>query len=137
MLEWVRRAAARLDLFAGRGPLEALAAAGQQDALRRQSLVALAREEDWAVSEQELSLLSIQQAAGEVGWRERQKAGTMRDRKSTRLNSSHVRISYAVFCLKKKTSLPRRIERPRLVQELRPAARLRLFAATARRCRAR
>src|SRR3989442_3481953 len=24
-----------------------------------------------------------------------------RDRKSTRLNSSHVRISYAVFCLKK------------------------------------
>src|SRR5690554_533435 len=25
------------------------------------------------------------------------------DRKSTRLNSSHVRISYAVFCLKKKT----------------------------------
>src|SRR5439155_9818262 len=38
-----------------------------------------------------------------------------RDRKSTRLNSSHVAISYAVFCLKKKkkmafpslTSLPR------------------------------
>src|SRR3989442_3257658 len=27
---------------------------------------------------------------------------TCRDRKSTRLNSSHVRISYAVFCLKKK-----------------------------------
>src|SRR5690554_7700376 len=26
----------------------------------------------------------------------------MVDRKSTRLNSSHVRISYAVFCLKKK-----------------------------------
>src|SRR5690554_7183043 len=26
----------------------------------------------------------------------------IRDRKSTRLNSSHVRISYAVFCLKKK-----------------------------------
>src|SRR3989442_9039170 len=25
------------------------------------------------------------------------------DRKSTRLNSSHVRISYAVFCLKKET----------------------------------
>src|SRR5690554_7449533 len=28
---------------------------------------------------------------------------SFRDRKSTRLNSSHVRISYAVFCLKKKT----------------------------------
>src|SRR5690554_7484330 len=27
------------------------------------------------------------------------------DRKSTRLNSSHVRISYAVFCLKKKKKL--------------------------------
>src|SRR5436309_8385087 len=26
------------------------------------------------------------------------------DRKSTRLNSSHVKISYAVFCLKKKKS---------------------------------
>src|SRR5690606_28048403 len=26
------------------------------------------------------------------------------DRKSTRLNSSHVKISYAVFCLKKKTN---------------------------------
>src|SRR5699024_11393284 len=29
--------------------------------------------------------------------------GCVRDRKSTRLNSSHVSISYAVFCLKKKS----------------------------------
>src|SRR5690349_24154484 len=29
-------------------------------------------------------------------------AEVLRDRKSTRLNSSHVEISYAVFCLKKK-----------------------------------
>src|SRR3712207_8338507 len=29
------------------------------------------------------------------------------DRKSTRLNSSHANISYAVFCLKKKTGLHR------------------------------
>src|SRR5256885_7969288 len=29
------------------------------------------------------------------------------DRKSTRLNSSHLVISYAVFCLKKKKNLPR------------------------------
>src|SRR3712207_7001301 len=28
-----------------------------------------------------------------------------KDRKSTRLNSSHANISYAVFCLKKKTTL--------------------------------
>src|SRR5207249_8142987 len=35
--------------------------------------------------------------------------GVVADRKSTRLNSSHVSISYAVFCLKKtmiKTALP-------------------------------
>src|SRR5688572_32037084 len=31
------------------------------------------------------------------------------DRKSTRLNSSHSQISYAVFCLKKKTYLARHI----------------------------
>src|SRR3989442_6268635 len=31
------------------------------------------------------------------------------DRKSTRLNSSHVRISYAVFCLKKKKKLERHL----------------------------
>src|SRR5690606_39627163 len=31
-------------------------------------------------------------------------AGRAGDRKSTRLNSSHVKISYAVFCLKKKTT---------------------------------
>src|SRR3712207_3631188 len=30
------------------------------------------------------------------------KAGSWGDRKSTRLNSSHANISYAVFCLKKK-----------------------------------
>src|ERR1039457_7236227 len=34
------------------------------------------------------------------------------DRKSTRLNSSHLVISYAVFCLKKKTSTPARPPAP-------------------------
>src|SRR5690625_6986670 len=33
--------------------------------------------------------------------------GDNEDRKSTRLNSSHVAISYAVFCLKKKTTYHR------------------------------
>src|SRR5699024_11505988 len=33
----------------------------------------------------------------------------IRDRKSTRLNSSHVSISYAVFCLKKKNGRYRSI----------------------------
>src|SRR5260221_9597089 len=36
-----------------------------------------------------------------VGFLERERVG-FRDRKSTRLNSSHTVISYAVFCLKKK-----------------------------------
>src|SRR5690606_42076831 len=31
--------------------------------------------------------------------------GSIEDRKSTRLNSSHVKISYAVFCLKKKSDI--------------------------------
>src|SRR5690606_39389614 len=35
--------------------------------------------------------------------RRRRLARAARDRQSTRLNSSHVKISYAVFCLKKKT----------------------------------
>src|SRR2546430_11498031 len=34
--------------------------------------------------------------------------GSTQDRKSTRLNSSHSQISYAVFCLKKKKNIHRR-----------------------------
>src|SRR3712207_8070159 len=46
---------------------------------------------------------------GDIGWREdrrqmyeREVAVPRLDRKSTRLNSSHANISYAVFCLKQK-----------------------------------
>src|SRR6266498_4371238 len=42
----------------------------------------------------------VDHAEGVLGLRVAER--TDRDRKSTRLNSSHVRISYAVFCLKKK-----------------------------------
>src|SRR5256712_1667502 len=42
-----------------------------------------------------------------------------RDRKSTRLNSSHLQISYAVFCLKNKTSLaPEQGPAQRLYEQL-------------------
>src|SRR2546430_12821090 len=48
------------------------------------------------------------------------------DRKSTRLNSSHSQISYAVFCLKKKKTTPRvwpsRRTTARLRRRFRPAA---------------
>src|SRR5436305_5080016 len=40
------------------------------------------------------------------------------DRKSTRLNSSHVRISYAVFCLKKKKNTPRPSSAPSSTQRM-------------------
>src|SRR3712207_7484284 len=39
---------------------------------------------------------------GRPSRRDDRRAGPRRDRKSTRLNSSHANISYAVFCLKKK-----------------------------------
>src|SRR5690349_22537368 len=42
---------------------------------------------------------AVRQADGD---QQRRDAVRSRDRKSTRLNSSHVEISYAVFCLKKK-----------------------------------
>src|SRR5690606_24531788 len=59
-------------------------------------------------------------AAGErISWHRLQRSGQCLparrgnvhkgDRKSTRLNSSHVKISYAVFCLKKKTEKRQRM----------------------------
>src|SRR5699024_11730312 len=47
-------------------------------------------------SEGEDHVLAVAVRAGQVP------ADVAQDRKSTRLNSSHVSISYAVFCLKKK-----------------------------------
>src|SRR5690349_22877230 len=67
-----------------------------------------------AVERQELSRLGRDDLADLVRWALRNLAlstgaqelavcaGHWEDRKSTRLNSSHVEISYAVFCLKKK-----------------------------------
>src|SRR3712207_8854733 len=49
--------------------------------------------------------LGLERVPALHGNRLRGRAGgePVRDRKSTRLNSSHANISYAVFCLKKKT----------------------------------
>src|SRR5258707_5965902 len=49
----------------------------------------------WIVSDEAGTLLRIDPASNSV----------RQDRKSTRLNSSHANISYAVFCLKKKKKL--------------------------------
>src|SRR5439155_19105359 len=46
---------------------------------------------------------------------ERGRRGALRrDRKSTRLNSSHVAISYAVFCLKKKNKMNNKCRLPQV-----------------------
>src|SRR5690606_21387468 len=66
--------------------------------------------------------LTVKDLRGSVAWyrdvlrfevdREHEREGRLiavslrADRKSTRLNSSHVKISYAVLCLKKKMPLP-------------------------------
>src|SRR5690606_41589170 len=48
----------------------------------------------YQLSDEVETLLHEKSVTGRAAWN--------RDRKSTRLNSSHVKISYAVFCLKKK-----------------------------------
>src|SRR3712207_7174566 len=54
------------------------------------------------------SFWSLRQASNfsceKPAWRMRPRRAS-RDRKSTRLNSSHANISYAVFCLKKKKKI--------------------------------
>src|SRR6185312_8506343 len=54
----------------------------------------------------------------------------LRDRKSTRLNSSHDQTSYAVFCLKKKKRHARRLRR---AHRRRPSVELRRLSARAER----
>src|SRR5688572_32622811 len=48
---------------------------------------------------QGLAAIDVPPIEGRAGWLVR------KDRKSTRLNSSHSQISYAVFCLKKKKAV--------------------------------
>src|SRR5437868_11608676 len=52
------------------------------------------------------------------------------DRKSTRLNSSHVSISYAVFCLKKKISHEKSVAKEEC-NEIARSARFKLHCAAA------
>src|SRR5690606_40919612 len=47
-------------------------------------------------------LIAFDSLAAYEAYRARLRSDPEGDRKSTRLNSSHVKISYAVFCLKKK-----------------------------------
>src|SRR2546427_8886727 len=56
----------------------------------------------------ELDLRTLKRSAHE-GHASSRNLGRQGDRKSTRLNSSHSQISYAVFCLKKKKKTKRNI----------------------------
>src|SRR5256885_5291315 len=70
--------------------------------IRDRDLLELAKKEAAAVlagPNSEISQIEIDRALQHMRTR------WQKDRKSTRLNSSHLVISYAVFCLKKKTSL--------------------------------
>src|SRR5690349_23398330 len=55
--------------------------------------------------------VSVLLRGGIVGaWQHQRHRPDAQDRKSTRLNSSHVEISYAVFCLKKKKKNLKKIQ---------------------------
>src|SRR3712207_8582166 len=64
-----------------------------------------AEDQVWNVLWPGLSVLVAVLAARELRHPRRRVLEARGDRKSTRLNSSHANISYAVFCLKKKKNL--------------------------------
>ncbi|WP_421840733.1 hypothetical protein [Marinobacter algicola] len=106
MIQWVERAAARLNLFAERGPIESVALAGRTDTLRRQSLVAMARQQPTEALERSLESLAVQRAAAEVAWHERKAEGTLRTLKMDDLRHELERwvaarpgpVHYVVHC---------------------------------------
>src|SRR5205809_5974122 len=62
----------------------------------------------------DMSLYAVTREAG-PGWA----SGGILDRKSTRLNSSHGYISYAVFCLKKKKKKKHKLYNTRITHTIR------------------
>src|SRR3712207_8679817 len=82
----------------------------------RSTLFPTRRSSDLAIKEAEEALRqskerfrTLTDAVPQIIWAndEKGKANLFKDRKSTRLNSSHANISYAVFCLKKTINHPR------------------------------
>ena len=106
MIQWVERAAARLNLFAERGPIKGMALAGKTDTLRRQSLVAMARQQPTEALERSLESLAVERAAAEVAWHERKAEGTLRTLKMDDLRHELERwvaarpgpVHYVVHC---------------------------------------
>src|SRR5208283_4516382 len=56
----------------------------------------------WAVAAVSFTKMMVDRARGPENWMDMVLPKLSLDRKSTRLNFSHITISYAVFCLKKK-----------------------------------
>ncbi|MDC0664191.1 hypothetical protein [Marinobacter sp. SS21] len=77
-LAWLERAAARVAIRAEQGPWEARRLAGELAALRRQQLVALARNLPSLELEETVQRLSLERAACEVAWEERRASGQLR-----------------------------------------------------------
>src|SRR2546430_3738832 len=93
--------------MAGRGSTGTGVAAGAAggSAARRACVSRAARARDWrsTSAQRDAAVASWTIASGNRLWAESNSAPLNTDRKSTRLNSSHSQISYAVFCLKKKS----------------------------------
>ncbi|MDX1457014.1 MAG: hypothetical protein R3276_05455 [Marinobacter sp.] len=77
-LDWLERTAARLAIRADKGPWEARRLAAEEAVLRRQQLVALARNAPVTELDSALQQLSVESAACEVSWEERRAAGALR-----------------------------------------------------------
>src|SRR3712207_8904580 len=76
------------------------------------SIEAFGQQQREVVGEQRAELLgAAEDLVGEPGFL-LDAADERLDRKSTRLNSSHANISYAVFCLKKKTTTNKDNKKP-------------------------
>ncbi|MBS3805599.1 MAG: hypothetical protein KGY54_13715 [Oleiphilaceae bacterium] len=77
-LGWLKRTAARVALTAERGSPQSQSLAGEADTVRRQLLVACARQQSVAQLEQTLDRLAVESAAVDVDWHERKATGTLR-----------------------------------------------------------
>src|SRR5690606_40537231 len=78
--------------------LKAALGVGPEALQRRRSIAAIRR----ALRLERIDADFLRRVHVVAGLRKDRRDVAGRDRKSTRLNSSHVKISYAVFCLKKK-----------------------------------
>src|SRR5690606_40805205 len=91
-----------------RGTLQTVFLQKPYDELRRLGLLAETEAEARAANAKGTGMLTVSEVIPTSPADDELQAGDIllrvdgEDRKSTRLNSSHVKISYAVFCLKKK-----------------------------------